>query len=425
MHKKICIVLTFMICFALIFTFTYASTEENESLNKIDENSNEISDNSEKTDLKTQRDLLKKQLEEANANLSDIQLDISDNLQQVQELDEKIASSEDELAKQSQKIEELKTSISEIEEKLNIVEEKYNKQKDLFEKRIVAVYEAGETHYLDILLKSRSLSDFISSYYVITEMAQIDDELLTEIEEKRNEIDLSKEKLEKQKKELAIIVENGTTTERVLQNTKKLRESFIAKLSAEELETQSKIDEYNKAYEEVNQQIIQASIGGISSEYIGGTLAWPTPGYTKINSPYAMRVHPITGVYKLHTGIDINAPYGSDFVAANDGIVSMIKDNNVSPNAYGNMVVVDHGGGISTLYAHGSQILVNVGDVVKRGQPLLKVGSTGYSTGPHAHFEVRINGVTTDPIPYITTGLVPTSEKQNTTNTVDTNTANN
>ena len=103
---------------------------------------------------------------------------------------------------------------------------------------------------------------------------------------------------------------------------------------------------------------------------------------------------------------------GANFIAANDGIVTKAGMN----SAYGNMVIIDHGGGISTLYAHGSEILVHVGQTVKKGESVLKVGSTGYSTGPHAHFEVRINGVVTDPMPYITTGLVPESQNQDTSN---------
>ena len=136
----------------------------------------------------------------------------------------------------------------------------------------------------------------------------------------------------------------------------------------------------------------------IGYDYVGGEMAWPVPGYTLITSPYGMRTHPITGVYKLHTGTDISAPMGTDFIAANDGVVAKAEYN----YAYGNMVMINHGGGVSTLYAHGSQILVEVGQSVTRGEPVLKVGSTGYSTGPHAHFEVRINGQYTDPMPYIT-----------------------
>ena len=185
-----------------------------------------------------------------------------------------------------------------------------------------------------------------------------------------------------------------------------MRESFLEKLSDEEKELQSKIDEINTQYEEINKQILALAMQGIDTQYIGGELAWPVPGYTRITSKYSMRVHPITGQYKLHTGVDIGAPMGADFIAANDGIVIKAGIN----TAYGNMVIIDHGGGVTTLYAHGSEILVELGQTVKRGDAILKVGSTGYSTGPHAHFEVRINGVTTDPLPYITNGLVPGTE---------------
>ena len=163
---------------------------------------------------------------------------------------------------------------------------------------------------------------------------------------------------------------------------------------------------------------MQLALQGIDTKYIGGVLAWPVPGYTRITSKYGMRTHPITGVYKLHTGVDISAPMGANFIAANDGIVTKAGMN----SAYGNMVIIDHGGGISTLYAHGSEILVHVGQTVKKGVAVLKVGSTGYSTGPHAHFEVRINGVVTDPMPYITNGLVPESQNQDTSNEINENT---
>ena len=405
MRKNLCIVLVLLICF--VTTITYA--EENQTNESTNTTTNTT------MDLQTQRELLQKQLNESNADLSDIQSDISDNLQQVQKLDEKISKAESELEEQESKITDLKNSINQVETELNTVTEKYDKQKKLFEQRIVAIYEAGDTQYLDVLLNSRSLSDFISSYYVISQLAEYDDNLLNDIGEKKKTIDISKQKLENEKEELATIIKNQTTTTRTLQNTKIMRESFIERLSDEEQEKQKQIDEYNAQYEEINRQIIALAANGIDTKYIGGTLAWPVPGYTRISSEYGMRVHPITGVYKLHTGTDIVAPIGADFIAANDGIVTKAE---MTP-AYGNMVIIDHGGGISTLYAHGSQILVQVGQTVKRGDPVLKVGSTGYSTGAHAHFEVRINGVTTNPIPYITNGLVPGEENNNTQNNTE------
>ena len=402
MRKSLSIILILIICF--ITTFAYA----------------EYNDTNNTTDLQTQRSDLQNQLDEANGQLDNVQSNLSENLQQVEKLDNKIETAEKELSEQENKITELKKNIEEIETDLNNVIEKYNKQVELFKNRMVAIYESGDTKYLDVLLRSRSISDFLSSYYIITELTQIDEDLLTDLETKKKTIDLSKQKLENEKEELATIVENQTRTTRTLQNTKKMRESFIAKLSDEEKDLQSKIDEINAQYEEVSKQILALAQDGIDTAYIGGELAWPVPGYTRITSKYAMRVHPITGQYKLHTGVDIGAPEGANFVAANDGIVTKAGPN----TAYGNMVIIDHGGGVSTLYAHGSEILVEVGQTVKRGDAVLKVGSTGYSTGPHAHFEVRINGVTTDPLPYITNGLIPgeNNDSDSDNNTITNNT---
>ena len=139
------------------------------------------------------------------------------------------------------------------------------------------------------------------------------------------------------------------------------------------------------------------------SNTIQGTnnFIWPIPGYTNITSPFGMRKHPITGVYKLHTGTDVGAPLGADFVAMADGVVITACMN----TAYGNMVMISHGNGIVSLYAHGSKILVKTNDIVKQGQAVLKVGSTGYSTGPHAHFEIRINNEYIDPMQYFRGGI--------------------
>ena len=397
MRKNLCVVLILLICFGAIYTYVYA---ENETENNISNTA---------TDLQTQRSELQNQLNEANGQLENVQSNLSENLQQVEKLDSRIETAEKELAEQESKITELKESISQLETELNTITEKYDKQVELFKQRMVAIYIAGDTQYLDVLLNSSSLSDFISSYYIISQLTQIDEELINNLETKKKSMDLSMQKLENEKKELATIVENQTRTTRTLQNTKKMRENFIAKLSDEEKNLQEKIDEINQQYDIVNQQILALAQQGIDTAYIGGELEWPVPGYTRITSKFAMRVHPITGQYKLHTGVDIGAPEGANFVAANDGIVVKAELN----AAYGNMVIIDHGGGISTLYAHGSAILVEVGQSVKRGDSILKVGSTGYSTGPHAHFEVRINGVAADPLPYITNGLVPGQESNN------------
>lgn len=402
MRKILCIVLVFVISSFSIFSCVLAENETANAQNNT-------------TDLQTQREELQNQINDASEQLEDVQEELSENLQQVQKLDERIATSEQELQELNNKIDELQASMDEVEAKLKIAEQNYEKQKELLDSRLIAIYESSDTQYLDVILSSRSISEFLSNYFLITELATYETELLEEMQTKKEEIQKNKTEIQKNKEELATIKTNQTKTAKVLENTKTVRQNFIAKLSEQEKEIQTQIDEYNTKFAEINAEILALAMEGIDTQYIGGELAWPVPGYTRISSEYGMRTHPITGVYKLHSGVDISAPMGANFIAANDGIVTKAGYN----SAYGNMVIIDHGGGISTLYAHGSEILVQVGQIVKRGESVLKVGSTGYSTGPHAHFEVRINGVVTNPMPYITNGLVPGTqseqEKQNTT----------
>ena len=389
MRKFLCIVLAFIIICTYI-TVVYA-------------------EDSNLTSLQDQQQDLQNQLDESNNQLEEVQSQLSENLQQIEKLDEKIQQSEEKITKLNDQVTQLQTEISDIQAKLEVAEKNYETQKQVMEKRLVAIYEAGDTKYIDVLLKSNNISEFLSNYYLITEITSMDQSLLDEVETQKKEIELSKQKLEKNQTSLASALQTQTQTSTVLQNTKTLRENYIARLSDEEKAKQAQIDEITAQYEAVNNQILELAKQGLDTVYIGGVLAWPVPGYTKITSNYGMRVHPITGQYKLHTGVDISAPIGANFVAANDGIVTKAEYN----IAYGNMVIIDHGGGISTLYAHGSEILVTVGQTVKRNEAILKVGSTGYSTGPHAHFEVRINGVVTNPIEYITNGVIPESQNHN------------
>lgn len=360
-------------------------------------------------DLQTQRNEVQNKMNEANEQLQGVQTDISANLQQIQNLDEKINNSQSELDELNKKIDELQNSSNEIETKLSEAEENYQKQKKVLDAYLIEVQESSDTQFLDVLLSSKNISEFLSNYFLITEIANSQLELLEDMQNKKNEIQKDKDNLDKNKKALSEVKANQIKTATVLENTKSVRENLTSKLSDKEKEIQAQIDEYNRQVTEINNEILQLAQGGIATPYIGGELAWPVPGYNIISSKYGMRTHPITGVYKLHTGVDIRAPMGATFIAANDGIVTKAGYN----GAYGNMVIIDHGGGVSTLYAHGSEILVQVGQNVKRGDPVLKVGSTGYSTGPHAHFEVRLNGVVTDPLPYITNGLVPQTQNEN------------
>ncbi len=349
-------------------------------------------------ELQEQKDNIQSQIDESNNQLIDVNNELTDNLKQIQKLDESILSTQSSLDELNSKITQKENEISKIEKKLEKITQKYNSQKELLDERLVAMYETENTNYLDVVLGSKSVSDFISSYYLISELTSYDMDLLELVEDQRKQIEEQNLKLSTQKSTLEQEKTTQQKTQIALSNTKILRQNYIEKLSQEEQELQAKIDEYNNQINTVETEIKKlASIVTFGEDYKGGPMQWPINGHYTITSNYGMRTHPITGVYKLHTGVDISATIGDDFTAMADGIVVKAEYN----SAYGNMVIIDHGGGVQTLYAHGSQIIAQLGQEVKAGDVVLKVGSTGYSTGPHAHFEVRVNGTPVNPLDYV------------------------
>lgn len=353
------------------------------------------------SNLRDQRANLQGQLEASNAQIEIIQSDVSELVSEIAELNDEITSQQIEVEFLQKQREDLLATIETTESNLEIATEEYEKQKSQLEARLVASYKAGDTSYLDMLLQSNSLTDFISNYYMITRMVSSDEEMLSKVNDQMKQLELAKLELKKEKKQLLETTEESENKAVALENMVVIKNSYISQLSAEEAEYTNKIVQMQTEVKRVEAEILQAATLNIGFDYVGGEMAWPVPGHTRITSNYGMRTHPITGVYKLHTGVDISATTGDTFIAANDGVVAKAEYN----TAYGNMVLINHGGGVSTLYAHGSEIMVEVGQEVKRGDEVLKVGSTGYSTGPHAHFEVRINGKCVDPIPYITTTI--------------------
>ena len=346
------------------------------------------------TDLQEQSNTLTEELNDANNILKAVQDEISENMKQLQDLDIKIAESQDDLNQINIEVDDLTKQIEENETKLSRIEEKYENLRKVYINRLVAIYKTPKLQYLDVLLNSSNMIEFVSNYYSIKELIRFDKKIVETVKQQKDEIETTKSILAEKKNQIVVAKQNQIKQSQVLSNTKTTREYYISKLSDEEKELQQKIDTYNNRVAEIEAEIKLLAANSISEDYIGGAIKWPVPGYSTITSQYGMRVHPITGAYKLHTGVDIGAPMGASFVAAANGIVTKATYN----FAYGNMVIIDHGGGVQTLYAHGSEIMVQLGQTVSAGTEVLKVGSTGYSTGPHAHFEIRINGQTINPL---------------------------
>ena len=347
-------------------------------------------------DLTQKQNELQNQKDEATQALEGVKTNISETMEDLQELSEKIIQHEAEAEKLEVEINELITDIEEKTINLEASQKNFDEQKALLEKRLIVLYEAGETSYLDVLLHSSSLSDFISNYYMMTEMARYDTELLENIEQATNLIEAEKEALETHKSKLVALQEENDKKIAMVSNMKVLKTNYMNQLTEEEKALQADIEIFNQEMAQIESDLI--NLTDSNSAYAGGEMAWPAPGYYTITSPFGYRVHPILGVTRFHSGVDIGVPTGGKVIAANDGIV--IKTTYTS--SYGNMVMIDHGGGIVTLYAHGSKIIATLGQEVKRGDVIMEAGSTGWSTGPHLHFEVRLDGEYQQPLDYIT-----------------------
>ena len=349
------------------------------------------------TQLQEQSSQLTQSIDESNNRLQAVQEQLSTNMQELQDLDNQIAQSQEELSTINDDINDLINQINENEDKLSKTQADLDSIQGLLDARIIKMYETPKFEFLQVILASKNVTEILSTYYAMKELAEYDNQLLDKVKKQKEEIETTKKILAEKKKQVIENKQKQQKKTQVLANTKIMRQYYISKLSTEEQALQAKIDVYNSQVSAIESEIKLIVLNSISPDYIGGAMIWPIPGYTTITSEYGMRVHPITGAYKLHTGTDIGAPMGADFVAAANGVVVKAE---MTP-AYGNMVIIDHGGGVQTLYAHGSEIVVQMGQEVKAGTPVLKGGSTGYSTGPHAHFEIRINGQTVNPMEYL------------------------
>lgn len=350
------------------------------------------------SELEQRRLELKEEINKAGQDLENINIQLTENLEAISNLDEQIGEYETQIEDVSNSINQIEQQIRKTENSLETIQTRYDKQNELLKNRIVCMYESGENQYLDVLLNSKSIVEFITKYYLIQEIAQYDRDFLNDIKKEKNEIEKIEEELKGSKEQLKEVKAEQKKLAISLENAKVVKSGYVNNLNEEEIKIQEEISIYQKELDLIELEVLMASLENNNSQYVGGTFAWPAPGYYTITSPYGMRLHPIIKTYRNHSGMDIGAPMGSYAIAANDGIVT----KSTYSTSYGNMIMIDHGGGVTTLYAHGSELIANVGDQVKRGDAIMKVGSTGWSTGPHLHFEIRINGQTIDPYPYVT-----------------------
>ena len=327
--------------------------------------------------------------QEAEDELKDVKKEQSALMNEIKTLSDSIADNEDKLYTINAELVKLNREIKELKEELQKTEENFAKQEEALKTKIVMDYEMGEVSYLDVLLNSSGILDFISNYYMISEIIEKDTELLEEIEEQKIKIEKDKKALESKQKKVKTQKAEQERMKVLLSNQKIQKQNKVSSLSKEEKELRDKIDEYDELIKEEERKASQIASGS-TGIYVGGNKVWPCQGYTRISSGYGPRNTGIPGASTNHKGIDVGCPTGTPILSVLDGRVIF-----TGYNAYrGYYIMVDHGGGVVTLYQHckANSYKVSVGDRVKAGQTIILSGATGIGSGPHLHFEVLING---------------------------------
>ena len=372
-----------IVCFVLAVIFcantslTIAATKEEQLKNKQNEISN------------TQSQMKQNEKEQKNV------------LSQISSLDSSINNTELQISQAKKEIAELEESIVNTQEEIKVAQEEYYKNYELRKNRMVAYYKNSTISLEESLSKIEDEPDRMYLEKALERVVDYDTDLINELERQRIALEEKKKKLERQNTDLAKLKADLEVKLASLNETKSQRESYLSVLENDHDALAKSIDAMKQEADRLTAEIraaqeAAAKANGGKTTYVGGKMTWPLPGSYTITSPFGNRLHPVLKVYKLHTGVDIagNNCNGKPVVAAAAGTVIVAKYS----TSYGNYVVIDHGGGITTLYAHSSKLEVSVGQYVNAGQEIMKVGTTGYSTGPHLHFEVRENGTYVDPI---------------------------
>lgn len=345
-------------------------------------------------------DAQKKQ-SEIKDKIKDTKTKISANSKEKKALDSEIAKVQSEIDKLNSQISTSNNKIAAKEQELAKAQQNSQAQYGNYYHRAKMMVEKGSVTYLEVLLNSKSFSDLLSRYSVVKQIVRYDSNRLDELKAIETQIAALKKELENEKANLVALKSNETAQMNSLASKRAASQKIIDGLQSDQAALEKALKQQEQAEANARAEIARlaaqsdSSVASLPKIGSGGMIR-PTSG--PVTSSYGTRIHPITGKKKTHTGIDYGSPHGSNILAAAPGKVIVAGYNT---GGYGNYVVINHGNGVTSLYAHASALCVSTGQTVTQGQVIAKVGSTGMSTGPHLHFEVLINGRHTNPSAYL------------------------
>ena len=320
-----------------------------------------------------------------------------DRLMQTQQ---ELETAEAELRSIESDIEVTEEEIEIITEKLMETEEELDEKETFLAERLKSSYQNGNVSYLEVLFEADSFIDLLSRLNYINKIVDKDVELIEEVEEKRDVVQAQKEELEEQENELSTLLAEAESQKETIEAREIEQRRLLSELEDEIQEYEQRLAQKEQEAREIEEMLASLQTAG---DGLSTPIEWPVANTntSNITSPYGSRVHPIYNVQRFHTGIDIGAPQGRAVLAVESGTVVRSGISGSLHSGYGRIVIIDHGDGYSTLYAHHSQNLVSEGEEVSRGQTIARIGATGTATGPHLHFEVLVNGEHTNPMDYI------------------------
>ncbi len=330
---------------------------------------------------------------------------------QVRELEPRIADAASRTANLQDELEDLRGQIAAKEVEVDKTSAERDRQQQLLNARMTASYKQGSWFYLDMLLDSKTINDLISRTALVQRVISSNQDLAIQLADTTQRLQTQKTELERTRDNVSEKRAEAAAVEKSLRDMRSQRQSALDRQQAvqnqktalmEASEADAERWRAQAEEEEATARRLEAELRAQASSGGGqyqGVMAWPVPG-GRLTSGYGPRTHPIFGTQRFHHGIDISRGDGA-IVAAGDGTV--VRADYGWNGGYGNLIVIDHGDGLTTLYAHilAGGIHVSRGQQVAKGQEIALVGSTGYSTGPHLHFEVRVNGASTDPMSYL------------------------
>ena len=337
-------------------------------------------------------------IEDLKDSKGDIESKVTELNQQLIDISARITDLENQLTAKSEDIQETKDELAGAKER---EAQQYADMKV----RIQFMYENGQTSYLEARLSSRNISEFLNSADYIAQIQSYDRQKLTEYQDTVESIVNLEAQLEQEYTDLEALKSTVESNKATVAAMMRQKESELADISGDIEDAQSDADYYAaeiQAQEELiaaikRAEAEKAAAGVEEHPYTGGAFRWPCPSSTRVTSDYGTRVSPMSGASSNHKGIDIGASAGADIIAAADGTVTAASYS----SAAGNYVMIDHGGGLYTVYMHASSLLVSPGQTVSAGDVIAKVGSTGISTGSHLHFGVSLNGSYVSPWSYL------------------------